>query len=216
MKTFNFKVCFGEGRYADGLYSVQAESEDVAYDVALKEICDKLYAALPDLDIEVQVDLESISKFCVCALGYDAQECITDYEVTLGEFDTYEEAYEAFVHCQCNPLTVITGFPPEKVSQILLQLERCIEDDDEIHCEEICNEWWIDDTRNIFNIKVEIGENTLYFKSPNEFIEIWSHFDEGVEYQVSVNGRVICSGAVDPNDIEIFEEFFKIQLKKED
>lgn len=143
MKTFNFKVCFGEGRYADGLYSVQAENEDVAYDVALKEICDKLYAALPDLGIEVQVDLESISKFCVCALGYDAQECITDYEVTLGEFDTYEEAYRAFIRYQSRPFST-TDFPSDKVSQILLQVERCVEEDDEIRCEEICNEWWIE------------------------------------------------------------------------
>ena len=36
MKTYNFKVCFGEGRHADGLYSVQAENEDMAYDIALQ------------------------------------------------------------------------------------------------------------------------------------------------------------------------------------
>jgi hypothetical protein len=143
MKTFNFKVCFGEGRYADGLYSVQAENEDAAYDMALKEICDKLYAALPDLDIEVQVDLESISKFCVCALGYDAQACITDYEVTLGEFNTYEDAYRAFIQCQSRPFSTM-DFPWDKVSQILLQVERCVEEDDEIRCEEVCNERWIE------------------------------------------------------------------------
>ena len=57
MKTYDFKVCFGEGRWADGVYSVQAEDEDMATGIALKEICDKLYAVLPELDIEVTVEL---------------------------------------------------------------------------------------------------------------------------------------------------------------
>ena len=215
MKTYNFKVCFGEGRHADGLYSVQAENEDMAYDIALREICDKLYAALPDLGIEVQVDLDSVSKFCVCALGYDSNECITDYEVSLGEYDTYEEAYEDFVRYQCHPLGISIEFPLEEVSQILLQVERCVEDDDEIRCEEVCNEWWIANTPHTLNIKVEIGESVLYFQTPDKFIKAWSHFNEGSEYQVSVDGKVICSGAVNPDDIEIFEGFFGALLKKE-
>lgn len=58
MKIYSFKVCFGEGRYADGTYSVKAESEEKAIDVALSEICQKLYSVLPELDIEVTVELE--------------------------------------------------------------------------------------------------------------------------------------------------------------
>ena len=58
MKTYNFKVCFGEGRWANGVYSVQADDEDVATDMALQEICDKLYVVLPELDIEVTVELD--------------------------------------------------------------------------------------------------------------------------------------------------------------
>lgn len=57
MKTYEFKVCFGDGRWADGTYSVQAEDEDLATYIALNEICAKLYDALPELDIEVTVDL---------------------------------------------------------------------------------------------------------------------------------------------------------------
>lgn len=57
MKTYNFKVCFGEGRWANGVYTVQAEDEDMAVNIALSEICDKLYAVLPELDIEVTVEL---------------------------------------------------------------------------------------------------------------------------------------------------------------
>ena len=55
MKTYDFKVCFGDGRWADGVYSVQAEDEDMATQIALEEICQKLYAVLPELDIEVTV-----------------------------------------------------------------------------------------------------------------------------------------------------------------
>lgn len=58
MKTYEFKVCFGEGRWANGTYSVEAEDEDMAVDMALSEICEKLSNVLPELDIEVTVELE--------------------------------------------------------------------------------------------------------------------------------------------------------------
>ena len=58
MKTYKFKVCFGEGRWADGVYEVQAYDKDIATSIALQEICDKLYAVLPELDIEVTVELQ--------------------------------------------------------------------------------------------------------------------------------------------------------------
>jgi hypothetical protein len=57
MKEYNFKVCFGEGKWANGVYSVQAEDEDMAVGMALSEICKKLYNILPELDIEVSVEL---------------------------------------------------------------------------------------------------------------------------------------------------------------
>ena len=58
MREYNFKVCFGEGRWANGVYSVQAENEDMATDMALSEICQKLSDVLPELDIDVTVELE--------------------------------------------------------------------------------------------------------------------------------------------------------------
>ena len=58
MKEYCFKVCFGDGRYADGTYDVVAVDEDEATDIALSEICEKLYKALPDLNIEVSVELD--------------------------------------------------------------------------------------------------------------------------------------------------------------
>ena len=58
MREYDFKVCFGEGRWANGVYSVQAEDEDMATEMALTEICQKLSDVLPELDIEVTVELE--------------------------------------------------------------------------------------------------------------------------------------------------------------
>ena len=62
MKTYEFKVCFGDGRWANGVYSVEAEDEDMATEMALTEICQKLYAVLPELDIEVTVELDEEGK----------------------------------------------------------------------------------------------------------------------------------------------------------
>ena len=58
MREYNFKVCFGDGRLANGVYSVEADCEEMATEIALTEICQKLYKALPELDIEVSVALE--------------------------------------------------------------------------------------------------------------------------------------------------------------
>ena len=57
LNNYEFKVCFGEGKYANGTYSVEAFTETEAIDKALSEICNKLYSALPELDIEVSVEL---------------------------------------------------------------------------------------------------------------------------------------------------------------
>ena len=57
LNTYEFRVCFGEGKYAKGTYTVKAFTESEATDLALKEICDKMYAVLPELDIEVTVEL---------------------------------------------------------------------------------------------------------------------------------------------------------------
>ena len=56
-KDFNFAVTLCDGYKADGIYTVKAESESEAQEKALTEICDKLYRALPELDIEVSVEL---------------------------------------------------------------------------------------------------------------------------------------------------------------
>lgn len=81
-------------------------------------------------------------KYCVCGLGYDKDAHITDYEMYLGDFDNYEEAYECFVKLQCrNPKWFFRN--ASDVYQVLLQLEECEDDGDEINCIDVKNEWWI-------------------------------------------------------------------------
>jgi hypothetical protein len=46
------------------------------------------------------------------------------------------------------------------------------------------------------------------FENPNDFIEKCYELPEGQWYWVFHNGELICSGAIDPGDIELFEEHF--------
>lgn len=56
-KDYNFVVTLCDGHIAKGTYTVKAQTESEAQDKALQEICEKLYKALPELDIEVSVEL---------------------------------------------------------------------------------------------------------------------------------------------------------------
>lgn len=57
MTKYAFNVSFGEGRFAKGYYEVKANTEEEAIDIALSEICSKLNSVLPELDIEVSVEI---------------------------------------------------------------------------------------------------------------------------------------------------------------
>lgn len=61
----------------------------------------------------------------------------------------------------------------------------------------------------------DYAHETYTFDTPQEFIEKWYELDEGVWYWVFADGKLICSGAVDPDDIEIFEEYFDMELEEE-
>ncbi len=56
--------------------------------------------------------------------------------------------------------------------------------------------------------KEEYPHKKYQFKTPKEFVEYWYELPEGNWYWVFHAGELICSGAIDPNDIEIFEEHF--------
>lgn len=82
------------------------------------------------------------TRYYIYGLGYDKNNNIIDFEQYLGDFDTYEEAYEEFVILQCRD----TGWffrESLNVYQLLIQLEECEEDDERIECVNIRNEWWI-------------------------------------------------------------------------
>ena len=85
------------------------------------------------------------TRYYVCGLGYDENDCITDYEQNFGDFDTYDKAYELFVKLQCRStesfFTNASG-----IYKLLIQLEECEETDDEINCIDVRNEWWFINT----------------------------------------------------------------------
>ena len=81
-------------------------------------------------------------RYYVCAIGYDENDCVTDYEDSFGDFDNYEDAYELFVKLQCKDKGSFFTKMPD-VYQVLLQLEECEEIDDDIECVDVKNEWWI-------------------------------------------------------------------------
>lgn len=81
-------------------------------------------------------------RYYVCSLGYDENDCITDYEEDFGDFDTYEEAYELFVKLQCRSEESFFEDASE-VYELLIQLEECEETYGEISCIDVKNEWWI-------------------------------------------------------------------------
>ena len=83
------------------------------------------------------------TRFYVCGLGYDEDNCITDYERDFGDFDTYEEAYELFVKLQCKNTQEFFDDEQDAV-EIVIQIEECEETDDAITCIDVRNEWWIE------------------------------------------------------------------------
>lgn len=82
------------------------------------------------------------TRYYVCGLGYDANNCVTDYEQDFGDFDTYEEAYELFVKLQCRS-TESFFTKVSRLYKLLIQLEECEEIDDTINCIDVRNEWLI-------------------------------------------------------------------------
>lgn len=57
--------------------------------------------------------------------------------------------------------------------------------------------------------KKYVQKNYL-FDTPEDFIKKWLEIEEGAWYWVFVNDEEILSGAIDPDDIETFEEYFNM------
>lgn len=58
--VYRLKVAFNNGSYCNGLYEVIATDEDEAIDKTLFEICEKIHTVLPELDIEVEVQVVEV------------------------------------------------------------------------------------------------------------------------------------------------------------
>ena len=80
--------------------------------------------------------------YYVYGLGYDKDNCITDYEEYFGESDTYEGAYKLFSNLQSRNVESFFVNAPE-VYQLLIHIEVCEGNDTWVECIDVKNEWWI-------------------------------------------------------------------------
>ena len=105
------------------------------------------------------------TRYYVCGLGYDKDNCITDYDNNFGDFDTYKEAYELFVKLMCRGEKLFIEVPSD-VYYIALRVEECEESDNEINCIKVKNE------RYIINPNVYEKANRHNVVVPNKIMEI--------------------------------------------
>lgn len=133
-------------------------AEDYNCDVWL-EYCDICGVGYDTTSIKIKFNPKDVEAYCdededeeedevtgiryyVCGLGYDQNDNVTGCNMSFGDFDTYEEAYELFVKLQCKDVNWFFEGAP-KVYQLLIQLEECEEYDDYYECVDVKNEWWI-------------------------------------------------------------------------
>lgn len=57
-KNYTYKVCLCDGHWCDGHITVQADTEEAAYDMVMDYILNTLAKALPELGINVYIELE--------------------------------------------------------------------------------------------------------------------------------------------------------------
>lgn len=58
-KNYIYKVCLCDGHYCDGYITVQADTEENAYEMAMDYVITTLAKALPELGIDVSIELEN-------------------------------------------------------------------------------------------------------------------------------------------------------------
>lgn len=91
------------------------------------------------------------TRYYVCGIGYDENDRITDHEQNFGDFDTLDEARELFTKLESvDADSFFTNAP--QIYQLLIQLEECEEDDNEINCIDVIDEMYVFNTKaNITN-----------------------------------------------------------------
>lgn len=82
-------------------------------------------------------------RYYVCGIGYDKNDCVTDYEREFGDFDIVEEAQEKFAEAVREAEDNLDEFfidgEPE-VAYWHIQLEKCEETDEYIECIDVLDE----------------------------------------------------------------------------
>lgn len=106
--------------------------------------------------------LSPVHRYYISGIGYDSANCVTDYTVELGDFDSYEDAYEAFVALQCSSDEKLVSSVPSEVFSLHIQLEECEVDDISINCVAVKNEWCIERYDNC--LKKIINDFKRYFE----------------------------------------------------
>ena len=81
-------------------------------------------------------------RYYVCGLGYDENNEAIDYEIGFGDFDTLEEAYKLFEELE-NRDVELFFVNASKVYEIEIRLEECEEDEEEIECIDVIDEFGI-------------------------------------------------------------------------
>lgn len=99
-----------------------------------EEVLDLFETMKEEFDFVAVLDVDEVGcvRYYISAIGYDEDECVTDFEDNLGDYDTEEEARAAF-----EEIIKTTDFKKlgdiEMLKYWKIQIEQC-EETDGIHC----------------------------------------------------------------------------------
>ena len=82
-------------------------------------------------------------RYYVSGIGYDNNDCVTDYDREFGDFDTVEEAQEKFDEAVCEAEDNLDEFFLDSEPEVTywhIQLEKCEETESEINCIDVIDE----------------------------------------------------------------------------
>ncbi len=81
------------------------------------------------------------TRYYVCGIGYNENNCVTDHEQSFGDFDTYDEARDRLIELMSKGRESFFT-DANDIYQLCVQIEECEETEDETNCVDILDEWW--------------------------------------------------------------------------
>ena len=81
-------------------------------------------------------------RYYVYGLGYDENDCVIDFELEFGDFDTYKEAHGLFDKLQ-NKEDSFFFKNNQDIYQLDIVIEECEENNGQINCIDIKDEFWV-------------------------------------------------------------------------